>query len=226
MPAQRTCSLAGRGAENDAEEDGSWCHNKISAPPVTDHGLVKLQRLDLRTTDSKGGPASRLSRRNGRRPPARLTLRQLCSSRRRQRPTRGTSTDSGVSDAAFSPDGTRLAVATAQRTSLYDVSRGVDLASVHLADVTGTAPVFSPDAQLIATVDGAATIVSDMSGRERLRHPGVSPVFGPHNLMATVSGTETLLWTNDAAEPQRLAGRDPRFSSDGQWVMTTVDEFN
>ena len=211
--------------ENDAEEDGSWCHNKISAPPVTDYGLVKLQRLDLRTTDSKGVDLP-VGFRDA---TADDRLRvSLCGNYVRLDDGSGRRVGHlripGVSDAAFSPDGTRLAVATAQRTSLYDVSRGVDLASVHLADVTGTAPVFSPDAQLIATVDGAATIVSDMSGRERLRHPGVSPVFGPHNLMATVSGTETLLWTNDAAEPQRLAGRDPRFSSDGQWVMTTVDE--
>ena len=212
-------------AYGQAEEDGSWCDNHIAAPPVTDYAVVGLQRLALDSGSSDRPVDLPIGYRDST-PSDRLRV-SVCGLYVHVDDGSGRRLDTlrvpGVADAAFSPDGRRLVIATHQRTSLYDVERVGDLASARIADLPGGAPAFAADSQSMATVDGTTTIVWDAAGRELVRRQGIAPALGPNRLVAAIFRNKTLLWSASAAEAIHLTGIDPRFSADGQWVMTTVD---
>jgi WD40 repeat protein len=206
------------------EEDGSWCDNGVPAPPVTDYAVVGLQSLDLSRPESEGVDLPmglRAIAPDG-------TLRAaVCGNYVHLDSAAGTRVGSlrvpGVVDARFSPDGRRLLVATARRTSIYDVSRPSGIAEAKLADLEGGAPAVSPDGAAIATVAGSRSIVWDASWREIARRPGRGPVFGPGGLLVTVEGDGSLLWRPDAKDAVRYPGVSPGISPDGLWIMTTVE---
>jgi WD40 repeat protein len=76
-----------------------------------------------------------------------------------------------IDDATYSPDGTRIATASRDRTiRLYDVASGAEQVIIPVPDGWASQIVFSPDGSLIAASDGESTVrVWDVvTGRERL----------------------------------------------------------
>lgn len=207
-----------------AEEDGSSCNNNIAAPPVTDYAVVGLQRVDISAKTSPGVDLPIGYRDSA--PDGRLHV-SICGNYVHVVDASGTRVGSvrvpGVAKAMFSPDGTHLAMATPQRTSIFEAGRISVPDATRVADVPGGSPVFAYDGHSFATIDRTTTIVFDLAGRELARRPGVSPAFGPRGVLATVDGSTTSVWQASARDAVRLSGNEPRFSPDGQWVMTTLD---
>jgi WD40 repeat protein len=138
---------------------------------------------------------------------------------------------------AFSPDGTRLATASEDKTArLWDAANGAELSRLEHDDSV-TAVAFSPDGGRLATAswDWTARLWDVASGTElfSLKHDGSvwAVVFSPDvPLLATVSDSTARLWdVANGAELFRLEHNDSVtavvFSPDGGRLATgSVDK--
>jgi len=113
----------------------------------------------------------------------------------------------------FSPDGTRLAVATANRVMLYDTYTGKAVAMLPALMDTLTALAFSPDNQTVAGAGTDATLhlwnvytgehTTDFTGHV---YPIVSLAFSPDGqTLASGSFSEICLWSLRTEQPVRAA---------------------
>jgi WD40 repeat protein/tetratricopeptide (TPR) repeat protein len=111
------------------------------------------------------------------------------------RPVRTLGVSTQVGPVAFSPDGRRLAHATGQVVTLWDVNTGApDLVLTN--DVPATALAFSPDGKTLATGSGASLRLWDaVTGT--LKHAWKTPSGAQYNLTLA-------------------------FSPDGNWLASTV----
>lgn len=208
-----------------SEPDGSWCDNGIAVPPVTDYAVVGLQRFAL-TADGAGAdlPIGFQQSATGDRLRA-----SICGNYVHLDRPDGTRVHSlrvpGVVTASFSPDASRLVVATRQRTSVYELSAAGQPTAAPTLDLEGGSPVIAADGTSLATVSGGSSILWNAAGREIQRRKGTDPGFGPDGLFVTVDGDHSLVWRDgSASDAVPVPGIAPRFSDDGQWVMTTVGE--
>ncbi len=141
--------------------------------------------------------------------------------------------DGWVYAVAFSPDGTRVATASSDRTArVFDAATGTELARLdHHGMVSAVA--FSPDGTRAATAsdDGAARIFDAATGTElaRLDHHGpvYAVAFSPDGTLVATASNDGTARVFDAATGTELARLDHdsevyavAFSPYGTWVAT------
>lgn len=142
----------------------------------------------------------------------------------------------GVLDVIFSPGGQLVVTIPAtprQSDATIEVRRVSD--GTLLTRLSGTMPTFSPDTDILATVQAVEgrlkTQLWQSSTGERLAElEGGHPVFSPSgDLVATVQGQNTdqpatLLWQSaDGALTLDLPGAMPAFSPDGRLLATVTN---
>lgn len=211
-------------AQGQGEADGSWCDNHIAAPPVTNYAVVGFQRLALNAP----GPGVDLPV-GFQESAANDHLRaSICGNYVHLDRPDGTRVTNlrvpGVVSARFMADGSRLLVATNQRTGIYAVTPTGLSSEAPLVEFEGGSPVVAADGKLIATVSGTSSVLWDVSGREVTRRKGTDPVIGGDGVLLTSDGDVTYLWRTGVADAVQIAGNDPRLAPDTQWVMTTISD--
>ena len=113
----------------------------------------------------------------------------------------------------FSPDGTRLAVANANRIVLYDTYTGKEMAMLPALMDTVNALAFSPDNQTVASAGTDATVhlwnlytgehTTDFTGHA---YPSVSLAFSPDGQTLACGGfSEIRLWDLRTEQPVRVS---------------------
>ncbi len=152
------------------------------------------------------------------------------------RPLRFDAVAGGVLDVLFSPDG-QLAVSIPatprQSGGNIEVRRVSD--GTLLTRLSGTLPTFSPDTDILATMQAVedrlkTQLWQSRTGEALAELEGGSPVFHPSgDLVATVQGQNTsqpatLLWQSaDGTLVLDLPGARPAFSPDGRLLATVTN---